>query len=693
MSLSSLITRKLQEYENHCLTALDFAEKSDPEHALGDFRKSAEAAMKILIIKKFGDQNGEQIVLGEIDCQLNKITFSKRLEYQDFLDILKNEKLTTTPTFFRMVDLQQRTNPSMHNPNFATDFVNDLKLCSAQSFEVTKFIYKELSVTIPQKVGDAYAGHISALDIAQLNASPWDALYAYVGEFSKHQKYLLIAPPKFAPDAQPNLEILSRVDWAFIADFDPSSKETGLFQTFDSEADNSFIPLTIKQRGQRNLVGPGSYKNVNWLFANGLTTIPDTTAANIRAWRTMKYHIFLKELLVDFFSKEVSRYVIVYLWDDLDFLEEIVRVIAEIDEISLDLVKHAFLTQNEKTADRLAIFEKYSVDFQVYDLSVEQLLIGLGSVLTKTAANKIGILMPARTKSDENSVVDISDIHRKLLDNHIITVHSNIEQNDAMLVGNVIPTFFEGEQITWKDLSVNLEAERNRYQELHTKIGEHLTNTKKSLKFELLHKPGAGGTTLAHRIGFDYKNKFPVMLIDRYDKINTYQSLNLFLNRVNQTTLAIVEASNVSLNDLEDLIRSCNASKQNVCFLYIRRVLAPMKTSEFSVFLNDTIADLNERNRFVSKANPYTKNKTFLTTLATRPANECEVIDFPLAISEDDYSSGKLLDYTKTYIAKLPEEQVRFATYSAIIYYYTQKAVSEVVFRSLICKRSCTELT
>lgn len=683
MALSPLISRKLQEYENHCLTALDFAQKSDAEHALGDFRKSAEAAMKILVIKKFGDHDGEQIVIGQMDCQLNTITTSKRLEYQDFLDILKAEKLTNTAVFFRLIDLQQRTNPSVHNPNSATDFERDLKLCAAQSFEVTKYLLKELSEPISQKLDDAYNGQINALDIAQLNQSPWEALYGYVDEFSKHQKYLLITPPNFAAAAKSNLDALSYVDWAFILDFDPASKETGLFQTFDSDGNNSFVPLTIKQKGQRGLVGSGSYKNINWLFANGLSTIPDTTAASIRAWRTMKYHSFLKELLSDFFSKDVSRYAIIYLWDDVDFLEEIVRVIADVDEVSLDLVKHIFLTQNQQVADRLANFEKYSIDFQVYNLSVEQLLVGLNSVLKRTTVNKSGILVPARTKSDENALVDISDIHQKLLDSNIVTVHSQIEQNDAILIGNDIPSFFEGEQITWKNLSMNLEAERNRYQELNTKIGEHLMNAKKSLKFELLHKPGAGGTTLAHRIGFDYKSKFPVVLIERFDKVSTYQSLNLFLSRVNQTTLAIVEASNVGLNDLEDLIRSCNASKQNVCFLYIRRVLSPIKTSEFSVFLNDAIADLNEKNRFVAKANPYTKNKTFLTDLASRPANECEVIDFPLAINEEGYSSGKLLDYIKTYIAKLPEEQVRFSTYSAMIYYYTQRSASEVVFRSL----------
>lgn len=232
-------------------------------------------------------------------------------------------------------------------------------------------------------------------------------------------------------------------------------------------------------------------------------------------------------------------------------------------------------------------------------------------------------------------------------------------------------------------MSVNLEAERNKYEELQMKLTGHLLSAKKSLKFELFHKPGAGGTTLAHRVAFDLKNRYPVILITRYDKASTYNSLYLFLNRVNRTVFGVVEASNVGLNDLEELIRSCNASKLNVCFLYIRRSLTLLKGGEFSVFLNDALADINERNRFVAKANQYAENKTLLKTLEQLPPNECEVIDFPLAINEKEYSSGKILDYIRAYLAKLPEEQVRFCVFISIIYYYSQKSVSEIIFRSL----------
>lgn len=442
MPLTPLIQRKLDEYYQHCLVALDFLFKNDAEHALGDFRKSAEAFMKILILKKFGEGDGERMILGEIDHEFKPILPAKRLEFQDFLDILKVEKLTNGITFPRLIDLQKRTNPSVHNPNQPTNFEADLNLCKAQSFEITKVLYQELTASVPSELEKAYQGIISSALIAALQSSPWENLLSFAEGFSRHQKYMLVSPPKFESAALANLSVLSRIDWSFVLDFDPLSKESGLYKAFDMMAANSFVPLTIKQRGQRNLVGAGSYSNINWLFANGLNSIPDTTAANIRSWRSQKYHTFLKDLFADFFSKEVSRYTVIYLWDDIDFVEEVTRAIAELDEAPLDLVKHIFLSKNPNTINRLHGFDKYEIQFEVFDLSNEQFLNELITVLVKSNTEKPGVFVPARTKSDENAVLDISDIHQKLLDDNIIVIHEHIEQIEQSLAVDHVPPFY-----------------------------------------------------------------------------------------------------------------------------------------------------------------------------------------------------------------------------------------------------------
>ena len=360
--------------------------------------------------------------------------------------------------------------------------------------------------------------------------------------------------------------------------------------------------------------------------------------------------------------------------------------------MSSDLVTHIYISKDADTRGRIDDFDKFDIRFKSYDLSANAIISEVSNSLDKKDNETDKIFVPGRTKSGDQTIVDISDVYSKLLDNHISVVYQNIEQNTEIPIDNEIPPFYQGEQITWKDLSVDIEVRRNRYDDLLSKVKSHLQNTKKSLKFELFHKPGAGGTTLAHRVAFDLKSDFPTIVISGFDKSKTYKSLSVFLDKVNRPVLAIVEASNIGINDIEDMIRACNGNKLVVCFLYVRRTLKINKSGEFSSYVNDLMTDVGERDRFLEKAKIYAKSRQTITDLSNRTATECEVIDFSLAINESGYNNDKLIGYLRAYIEKMSENQVRFTAFVCIIYYYSQKSVSEYIFRSLYKKSLFEEL-
>lgn len=686
MTITPLIRSKTEEYIKHCITALNFYFENDHEHALADFRKSAEAIMKIFIFNTFGDINGLAIVNGELNISLTSISPSKRLEYKDLLDIIRNKRLLTINEQARLKDLQQKTNPAAHNPNSPIDFEEASNLCKTQSLELANMLYKKFNITMPSQLQEAFSGNINKAYLSSIISSDWDEMYEYVEGFSKHSTYILVAPPSFDGCTKNQLQILSRVNWSFVIDFNFESKEDGLHNSFEKTTGSSFVPLTIKQKGQKGIIGSGTYGSINWLFANGLKTMADTITTNIKQWRSARYHIFIKELFKDFFSKSMRRYVVIYLWDDIDYVEEVTRIISEIEEIPTDLVTHVFISQNSDKIDRISEFDKFDIQFNSYNLSLQEFISGLSTVLDKQQQETDKILVPARTKIEEQTIIDISHIYSKLLDSHINVVYQNIELNTSFDGYDKIPAFYEGEQITWKDLSTDIEVKRNKYDELSTKVKSHLQSTKKSLKFDLLHKPGAGGTTLAHRVAFDLRNQFPTIIITQFDKAKTYKALSQFLDEVNRPVLAVVEASNIGVTEVEDLIRTCNSNKLIVCFLYIRRTLNINKSGELSTYLNDTLDDINERNKFVAKVNIYTEDKILIEQLSKRQPSEVEVIDFALAINEKNYSSNKLFEYISTYIEKIKEEQLRFTVFACLIYYYSQKSVSELIFRSLFAK-------
>lgn len=692
MTVSTLILKKIDEYKKHCIVALDFFFKEDYEHTLGDLRKSGEAFLKICILEKYGDVDGEKIILGQIDTSLNPVSNPKFLDYQDYLNIVKDEKILNVTDFNRLIDLQKKTNSSAHNPNLIVDYKTNAELCKSQSLQITELLYKKAGSHIPSEFRQTYEGKISQALIATLTTSDWEELYNYADEFSKQNKFILVAPPSFKDCSINQIEVLSRVNWSFVVDFNPNSKESGLFRAFEKTIGSGFVPLTIKQKGQKNIIGSGTYGSVNWLFANGLASMSDTITSNTKQWWGYKYHQFIKELFSDFFSKSINRYIIIYLYDEIKYVEEITRIISEINEVDSDLVRHIFVSENSNKIEQIEEFDRFGIDYRSFLLSHQDIVDGFTNILKKKDLESDKIFVPARSATEEQTVIDISDIYSKLLDNNIHVVYKNIEQNFANISDNKIPLFYQGEQITWGDLSIDIEAKRSKYDEVFTKVKSHLVSTKKSLKFELFHKPGAGGTTLAHRVAFDLHNQFPTILIKHFGKAVTYQAISLFLDKVARPTLAVVEASDIELNDVEELIRTCNARKLIVCFLYIRRSLNIAKAGEFSVYLNDSMANVNERDKFLSKSIIYATDKTVVENLAMRQPSESEVIDFSLAIDENKYNRNKLTDYLSAYIDKMPEEQIRFTVFISIIYYYSQKKASELIFRSLFKKGLSEEL-
>lgn len=399
----------------------------------------------------------------------------------------------------------------------------------------------------------------------------------------------------------------------------------------------------------------------------------------------------IKEVFAEFFSKETHKYVFVYLWDDPEYVEEIIRICYNIDTLSPDLSKHIVLTTDVQYAEHISRLENLDLDIQVVPLSVPNFIGHLEGTLNAIDNEQKKYLVPGRTQTDEKAIIDITDIYHKLVDDNIKVVYQSIYLKTKYDRELKVPAFLKGESIDWDELAVGADVDRYRYQELYDTLRGLLTGLKKSVKFEILHKPGAGGTILGHKLAFQLRELFPTIMIDRYDS-KTFKSLSLLLDRVNQTVLSVVEAADVDVNNLEELIRICNSRKLNVCFVYIKRTLKAEKSMDLTFFLDDVMADRAEMERFLRLLQLYSHDKIVDNELSKRQPSECEVIDFALSISETDYNKTRLDDYVGAYIAKMPDNQISFSVFVCFVYYYSQKKVSHLIFRSLFKKGLPEEL-
>lgn len=692
ITLTPQIKQKIQEYEDHCLKALAFLEDKDYEHCTGDFRKSCEALFKILIFDRFGNVNGLKIILGQIDFR-NIPSDGIPLAYQKLLTNAKKSSKYNNDFLQSFKDIQGLGNGAAHNPNSPDDKTIKIQaeLSRAQSYKITKWLYNDL-LNIPIQAGlmGAYNGNgIEVVNEAD-SSEKWNNFYSAVDEFSRYNRYILIAPPEFSSCSDLEIKALTKINWSFVLDFNPDSKSNGLFKTFEEFYKDKLIPIIIEQKGQKNIVGEGVFK-INWLFSNGISSIADTITSDIRAWIKKKYPAFIIELFRDFFSRSTKRYTIIYLYDKIEYIEEIVRSISQINEGQNDITKHVFVYQNSDLQPRIQEFEKFGIQMETFNLTLNEIISGISSTQLATIEEKNkAIIVPARTAKEEITTIDVSSSYPTLLDNGIEVVHQQID-NISEESKEAIPSFYKGQKITWKDIANEIDVRRNKTNSIVEKIKNLLSTSKCSIKFELKHFPGAGGTTVGRRIAFELRNEYPTIIISKYNRTITPRLISDFADQVQKSILAIVEASEINSNELDELTRKCNSDKKNIIFLYLVRTYNKPKDSEKTSFLKATMLDINERDRFISKFKNYSIKKEELNSFIAKQPSECELIDFSLSLDLEEFNENHILNYVKGYVEKMLEKQLTFVKYVAIIYQYSQHSVSDLIFRNLFSSKSLSE--
>ncbi len=689
---TSQIEQKITDYRNHCIKALSFYEQKNYSNCTQELRKSCEAMFKILLFSHFGDKDGLKLVLGKLDFNRRALN-GKDLMFQQLFDNAKKTSKYNSRYNGAFEDIQKHGNDGSHNPNKHEQLVNkiDADLCKGQSYKLTKWLYTELlGLTIPKEILSAYDSNIISNPIYLNNEDEWSNFYNAVDEFNSRNKYILVVPPRFEICSKEELYALTKINWSFILDFNPNTKKNGLYSVFEKDFSDKIIPISIEQKEQSNIVGEGRFR-INWLFSNGLQSLPETITDNIKSWRK-KYHKFIEKLFSEYFSKSTQRNTIIYLYDNIEYLEEIVQIVADLNDETNDLIEHVFISQNNDVFLKVNEFDKYDINSNSINTSISKLLSGINATNNvEYSSDKKSIIVPARTVEDNNTQVEISSIYSTLLDNHIEVVHFHI----ATLALNEIeqvPAFFKGQKISWKEISNDIDISRNKTKNITDKIKNILSNAKNSVKFELRHQPGAGGTTISRRIAFDIRKDYPTIIISKYIRNKTNKLIYDIIENTQKPILAVVEASSVNSNELEEIIRQCNSEKKIVVFLYIIRSYSNSKETEKTSMLKASMCDVAEKDRFIVKFMNFSAKKDDFNIFKTKKPNECELIDFSLTLDIQDYNNMRLKEYVQAYIDKCSEKHVEFIKYVAIIYHYTQKSVSELIFRSLFKKSLSDEL-
>lgn len=683
-NITDRVIEKLQTYQEEVYNAIKHLSNDNIDDAFTWFRKSGEACMKAILYAQKGDEIGHDIITGKKDVNGNSYNPpNPPMSYNDLLTYCEKEKWISGVLLNDLQKIKRKGNPPSHDPN---EFHENESLEEKRteildiSRDISYLLFSYFGQSIPTSLENAYrTGSVDNRTQQDLRMEELSSFIEEVNGFNKSDRYILIAPDSTNDISEDLLRTLSGISWAVIIDFNSKTKEErGLYHSMMPEIENNCVPLTIHNKNNYSIVSKGTHGETNWVFANGLNTLTGTTTYSLKEWIGKRYHQFIINVLREFCKKTTSTIHVISLFDNIDYLGEIIRRFDEIEGAEKDLITFNIITESEPLSAKFNELDRYGFRINVFNFSLHNLLTRLMGFSKEIKNNSI--IVPSWHADQKIDWVDISDIYSKLASGGIIVVHKNIASDETNKIAD-IPNFYMGSTVNWKELEVDVDVRRNVYDSLKRKIQTRLQGRQQSQKFTIHHLAGAGGTTIGRRLAYDFREKVPTILINENNKPKTAELLELLSIRVDCPILAIMESS--KMGDIDDLIATCNARKRIVVFVLIKRTIDKPRNSnsEFSEFVYDKMSSIEEKNRFRHRVQQYNSKSSNASWLDETPFTQCEVLDFALSIAEKNYDKKALKRYISSYLDPLSSPLRNFVAFVALIYHYGQLSVPDIIFR------------
>jgi len=514
-----------------------------------------------------------------------------------------------------------------------------------------------------------FLGLEAANPAVQSNEPQWPRLADIACLGKKGIRYVLFLGLKENPSSE-HARALASLDWGFIADFDPTSVSSGVFNAVKPELEKR-RPVHLITNGD---TPGGSYsKSTSWYFARGI---------NGRASSLIgpKWQDWLKKYALDFRSK-LSNYaaasseavVAIALWNDISLEQHLRRCFESSTEAFGDAATLVLITDESDALKKIA--EDCSAE--VFFLDPRHFLDGLSSfTASQLQGNDNLVLLPGMGGVLKH--IDAKDV--AWLEEDLELVHHGVGKKPEQL-GPLGADFLKGGGISWFELGVSCDIEREKTREVLNAVNSDLT-ARLSTRINLFHKPGAGGTTIAKRIAWNLRSDFPCVVLTRCKPKETAERIAWIYQRTEKPVLIIREGSIVDDASADDLARQLAARRTpSVILQVLRRHTLPRQGSR-SFTLASAINSL-EISRFIEiLAQEAPNRRQNLEELGEATADLQTPFIFCLTAFQDDFKGIK--PFVANHLQEVPPTQKKVLLLLALVHKYGHQAISEQNFADLL---------
>ena len=499
-----------------------------------------------------------------------------------------------------------------------------------------------------------------------IKVSNWDEFYGACNKFDEGWIYVLVVGPNLSASKE-RKAALGRIDWSLVLDFDPETHISGLYASTESElkTTRALHLLTLQNRISFNLMR-GTY----WLAGFGLKDIP-TTLVNYdwRAWNR-KYSEDLRRIATDFAKATSERPItFVILWDDPDYI----RTICEsFDGTCGDSVNFVFGVEDTNKVSPIA----QTFHGQSISIAFEDVCTGLERMVEKRL---IGEDVQLPTLESGPALIPQEKLH--WLEEDLELVHLGSGQNPEPN-HNPRKDFLQGNLISWVELAMHCDVDRDKTDVLQGKIERNLDNRGIKRNF-LYHWPGAGGSTVARRIAWNLHDKYPTVRLLRITPNETIERLRAVFDLTRLPLLVLVEGADISMTAFDQLFNEALSRHLPSIYLIVLRKFEQKGDDDNTVFLDSTLSISESRLFAQSYSEIQPDRRTLLESLVhSREAWQRNPFYFGLtAFGKDFLSIG---DYVSRRLQTGTDIQKQILAFLAIAYHYGQKAIPGQLFAGLL---------
>lgn len=496
----------------------------------------------------------------------------------------------------------------------------------------------------------------------------WRHFLEAVHRFEPGTTYLLAVDRISSKTAAP-VHALGMPPWRAVIDFDPDSEASGFLSCIAGTLGSQRVIHRVVRSQHEVQPEPGTH----WFFARGLSGRQDTVSeGDHNTWLKAYKQELGRQLERVAGAVSPSPVVALILWSDVHLRHHLRTLMEELHGAFGEALEIVFVANDEASFAELA--ENVGATF------VRMNLRSLCSGVAVHYADLHGgdderYILPSLSGAS----VEVAADDWLWLSEDLDLVHRSI----GLAGDDDAKEYRRGADITWRNLHLHHDCDRDIMPMVRSQIEADLRR-RQTVRINIYHAPGSGGTTVGRRVAWDLHNTFPVGILRKCTPSDTSGRIAKVAALTETSSVVVVDGGQHSEREVDNLYDLLKAGQTPVVLLQVLRRFQSQDSGGKRQFWLDAPLTNAETDRFrdaYTRAAP--EKNTALAQLAGKHNNQQRNAFF-FGLTAFGKNFRGLHPYVQNRIAGLTDNQQRILAYIAVAHYYGQQSVPAQAFASLL---------